>query len=402
VAGQAFRYVIVGGGMAGASAVKGIRQFDREGALLLMSAENHLPYNRPPLSKDLWFGRTTIEDIMAELEDSRGIGQVQRDIGARATHLDVGQRTVVDSRGNSYRYEKLLLATGGRPRTLTIPGGDLSGICYYRTLDDYLRIRHEIKHGKSALVIGGGFIGSEMAAALLTQKVDVTMIFPGSSIATHVFPAELAAALTDSYRERGIRILTNDVPNVIEQRGTGFVTRTRNGESVASDLVLVGVGLSPSVALARQAGLAVSNGIVVNAYLQTSNPQIYAAGDNALFHYEALGERRRVEHWDNAINQGFTAGRNMGGAGEAYSYMPYFCSDLFDFGYEAVGDIDASLETVTDWKEANKKGAIFYLRDGRVRGVMLCNVWGKRDAARELIRRAGRVVGKEIRGAIQF
>jgi len=400
---QGFRYVIVGGGMAGVSAIKGVRELDPAGRLLLMGAENHMPYNRPPLSKALWFGRDTVEGIMAERGEFWGMDQVRLDIGARATHLDAKNRVVVDERGNSYQYEKLLLATGGTPRQLSIPGGDLRGICYYRTLDDYLWLSHEAKHRRSVLVIGGGFIGSEMAAALRTTKLDVSMIFPGGALAERVFPQEVAQAVTETYRERGIRIHDHDVPVAIESRRgdlVGFVTHTRTGRRIESDLIVVGIGISPSTDLALAAGLDVSNGIVVDEHLRTSDPDIYAAGDNALFPYAALGGRRRVEHWDNAINQGVVAGRNMAGDDEVYSYMPYFFSDLFELGYEAVGDVDSSLETITDWEEPNKKGVIYYLAEDRVRGVLLCNVSGKLDAARELIRRAGRVGEEELRGAI--
>ena len=400
MAGQRFRYVIVGGGMAGVSAIQGARALDEDGRLLLMGAENHLPYNRPPLSKDLWFGRTTIEGIMAERGEFWGMDQVRLDVGSPAVLLDARNSIVLDERGNSYHYEKLLLATGGTPRRLAIPGADLPGISYYRTLDDYVWLSHEAKHGRSVLVIGGGFIGSEMAAALHTKKLDVSMIFPGAALAERVFPGELAQAVTRSYRARGIRIYDRDLPVAIEQRAHGFVTYTRSGKTIASNLIVVGIGIAPSTDLAYAAGLDVENGIVVDEYLRTSDPHIYAAGDNAVFPYAALGGRRRVEHWDNAINQGLVAGRNMAGDGEMYSYMPYFFSDLFDLGYEAVGDVDSSLETVTDWQEPNHKGVIYYLAGDRVRGVLLCNVWNKLDAARELIRRAGRVVGEELHGAI--
>jgi NADPH-dependent 2,4-dienoyl-CoA reductase/sulfur reductase-like enzyme len=402
MAAQEVGYVIVGGGMAGVSAIQGVREIDLDGTLLLIGAERHMPYNRPPLSKDLWFDRTTIEGIMAERGEFWGMDQVRLDLGAPVIQLDPARRTVDDRRGNRYRYRKLLLATGGTPRRLRIPGGELAGVVYYRTLDDYLRLRHEARHGRSVLLIGGGFIGSELAAALHAHGVAVTMLFPGGVLARHVLPEALAARLTERYRGRGIRILAHDAPTAIEPRGAaGLLTHTRRGRTLASDLVVVGIGLTPEVALARDAGLTVGNGILVDDKLRTSDPHIYAAGDNALYVDAVLGERRRVDHWDNAVNQGVLAGRNMAGADEVYRHLPSFSSELLDFGYEAVGDVDTALETVTDWEEPNEQGVVFYLRDDRVRGVLLCNLPGRLDAARELIRRSAPVGREALHGMIR-
>ena len=167
-----------------------------------------------------------------------------------------------------------------------------------------------------------------------------------------------------------------------------------------SDIVIVGIGITPEVGVAERAGLKTGNGIVVNEYLQSSDSNIYAAGDNAFFPYQVLGEKMRIEHWDNAVNQGKWAGRNMAGANEPFTYMPYFFSDLFEFGYEAVGEVDSRLETFADWKKENDTGIIYYLKDNKVRGVMMCNVWGKVDAARELIRKQKKLPPEKIRGAI--
>jgi NADPH-dependent 2,4-dienoyl-CoA reductase/sulfur reductase-like enzyme len=235
------------------------------------------------------------------------------------------------------------------------------------------------------VVIGGGFIGSEIAAALTVNKLDVTMVFPSSYLVNRVFPDYLGTAVQQRYVEKGVKILSGDSPTSISKSGSRFVTETKNGERLQSDIVIVGVGIAPNVTLAQQAGLEVSDGIVVNEFLQTSNPDIYAAGDNAFFHYYALDQRTRIEHWDNAVIQGAWAGRNMAGAHESFTYMPYFFSDLFEFGYEAVGEVISSLQTVTDWQKENDTGVVYYLRDGRIRGAMMCNVWGKVDAARELI-----------------
>jgi 3-phenylpropionate/trans-cinnamate dioxygenase ferredoxin reductase subunit len=396
---QSYRYVIVGGGLAGASAVDGVRERDANGTILLLADEKHLPYNRPPLSKKLWFGQKKVEEIFVHDEGYYADRGVELALGVRAEGLDPKAKTLAASNGTTYGYGRLLLATGGRPRRLGVPGGDLKGLCYYRSLDDFRALQPQAHEGASAVVIGGGFIGSEMAAALNVNKVDVTMVFPDDRLVAKVFPPDLGRALLKQYEERGVRVLTGDVPVSFERKGEGFTTHTRAGQTIQSDMVVVGIGIEPAVELA--AGLAVENGIVVTDGLQTSSFGVYAAGDNAAFPYAALGRRMRIEHWDNALNQGACAGRNMAGAAEPYDYMPYFFSDLFEFGYEAVGDIDPRLDTFTDWVKENDTGVIYYLADGKVRGAMMCNVWDKVDAARELIRAGKHVTAEDLRGAIK-
>ncbi len=396
-----YTYVIAGGGLAGASAVEGIRELDKKGPILLLGGEKHLPYDRPPLTKKLWFGKKTVEEIFLHDQEFYDQNGAAVRTGTRVTSLDAKKKTVTTDTGKTYGFEKLLLATGGIPRTLPIPGGDLAGICHYRTLDDYLRMRREAPEGKSAVVVGGGFIGSEIAAALTINKVNVTMIFPDSYIVNRVFPEYLGKALQHNFQERGITVLNNEKPASFTKKRDRFLTRTESGKEIGSDVVIVGVGIAPSLDLARNAGLQTANGIIVNEYLQASHPDIYAAGDNAFFPYRALGKQTRVEHWDNALNQGKWAGRNMAGANASFAYMPYFFSDLFEFGYEAVGDVDARLDTYADWQKENDTGVIYYLRDDKVRGAMMCNVWEKVEAARELIRKGERMTPEKLRGAIR-
>lgn len=396
---HAFNYVLVGGGLAGAAAIEGIRERDATGSILLIGAEAHLPYDRPPLSKQLWFGKSKVEEIFLhdqEFYDRQGVTVVR---GATVAQLDPRKKTLADAAGTTYRFDKLLLATGVVPRKLDIPGGELDGVCYFRTFDDYRRIHSQAEEAKSALVIGGGFIGSELAAAL-NVTLDVTMIFPAATICDRVFPKSVGQAIQRHYRERGVYILDSDMPVSIRKGERGFITQTSAGKSVESDLVIVGIGTLPVMELAQQAGLATGDGIIVDEFLQTSHSDIYAAGDNANFPYPALGRNMRIEHWDNALNQGKAAGRNMAGAHEPFTYQPYFFSDLFEFGYEATGEVNTKLETFADWKKENETGVIYYLADGKVRGVMMCNVWDKMDTARELIRKGERVSPEELRGRI--
>ncbi len=396
-----YEYVIVGGGLAGASAIKGIREQDQQGAILLISSERHFPYDRPPLSKKLWTGQKTVDKIFLHKEEYYQQNGATLLLGEHVSGLDPHEKTVTTSNGKRFRYAKLLLALGGTPRVLPLPGGDLTGISYFRTLDDYLVLRQQAKEGASAVVIGGGFIGSEIAAALTINKVKVTMLFPEPYLVNRVFPEPLGRTLQKLYRDRGITVLAGEKPASFSRSGYRFLTRTEDGKALESDMVIAGIGIVPNLDLPRRAGLQTAAGIIVDEYLQASLPDIYAAGDIAFFPYQALGKQVRIEHWDNALNQGKWAGRNMAGAHEPYTYMPYFYSDLFEFGFEAVGDVTSSLETFADWQKENDTGVIYYLRDDKVRGVMLCNVWEKVEAAREIIRSDKTVSKESLRGLIR-
>ena len=399
MAAQLHSYIIVGTGLTGISAAEGIRQLDSSGSILLLGAEKDMPYDRPPLSKQLWSGAKSVDEIFLHDESFYKAESFDLRLGVKVTQIDRAAHTLCDSDGNTYRYGRLLLATGGTPRRLDIPGGDSEGISYYRTLHDYRQLRGTARAGRTALVIGGGFIGSEIAAALQMNGLAVTTVFPSGWLVSRVFPESLGRHLTECYRRRGVEVLAGDVPLSIERDHGEFVTRTRAGRAIRTDLVVAGVGIAPNTALAEASGLATGNGVIVNEFLQTADPDVYAAGDIAFAPQSVLGPRR-VEHWDNAASQGKHAGRNMAGAHDAFTYIPFFFSDLFEFGYEAVGDTDSRLQTVTDWQEENKTGVIYYLDGSRVRGVMMCNVWEKVDAARALIQRAEPVSAESLRGAI--
>ncbi len=400
MAEQIYPYVIIGAGLTGARAVDGIREVDNKGRILLFGEEKHLPYERPDLTKKLWFGKKTLDQLFVHDREYYESNGVELALSNRVMAIDEKQKTVVDAVGEAHHYGKLLLATGGIPRSLPLPGSDLEGICYYRYLDDYVRIHSEAGEGKSAVVIGGGFIGSEIAAALNLHSVSVTMIFPTPYIVDRVFPPYLGYAIQDHYRERGVTVLAGDAPTAFEKRDGHFITTTQAGRTLESDMLIIGVGMMPATQLAEDVGLRIENGIVVNEFLQTSSPDIYAAGDTASFPYQALGRQMRVEHWDNAMAQGKSAGRNMAGAHEPYTHMPYFFSDLFEFGYEAVGDVDSRLETYADWQKENDTGVVYYLEDSKIRGMMMCNVWDKVDVARDMIRRGESVSAESLRGAL--
>jgi 3-phenylpropionate/trans-cinnamate dioxygenase ferredoxin reductase subunit len=384
---KTYKYVIVGAGLAGGSAVTGIRQVDNSGSILLLGREAYLPYHRPPLTKGLWLGKKKTEDIFFKAEDFYSQNHVEVRTSTEVIGIDAKMRQVSVGGGESFGYEKLLIATGGLPRRLNVPGGEIEGISYFRYLDDYHRLRRQVGPGKSALVIGTGFIGSEIAAALNVNNVEVTVLQKEEYLVSRVFPKELGEALQEEFVRRGVRFWKNDSAMRIESTGPKFITYTQNGRKIETDAVVVGIGIEPETALASAVGIAVENGIIVNELLETSAEGIYAAGDNAMFPYTVLGCKMRIEHWDHAINHGRFAGMNMVGGREKYDYMPYFFSDLFEFGYEAVGRVDSRLETIARWQEKNNKGVIYYCEGGIIVGVMMCNVWEKVDAARELIKK---------------
>jgi len=373
-----FKHVIVGAGMAAASAAAGIREAGDRGALAMFGDEHHAPYDRPPLSKALWKGGS-LESIWRK---TAGL-DIDLHPGNGIVAINAAAKTVTDRAGTEYGYDKLLLATGGAPRRL--PFDAASGVIYFRTLDDYERLHQLAREAAHVAVIGGGFIGSEIAAALAMNGVKVSMLFPEQALGSRIYPAGLSTFLGNYYRDKGVTMLAGEGVEALEPAGAKTILKTRSGRAVSVDAVVAGLGVQPRVELAQAAGLKVENGIRVDRLLRTSNPDIYAAGDVANFLSAALEVRMRVEHEDNANTMGKTAGGNMTGDSTPYDHQPFFYSDLFELGYEAVGELDASLEMVEDWKERFKKGVIYYLRDGRVRGVLLWNTWNQVPVARELI-----------------
>jgi len=381
---HATRYLIVGGGMAGDAAAKGIREHDAEGSITLVGDEPHPPYKRPPLTKNLWSGGDE-----ATIWRGTADAGVELRLGRRVVSLDVDAHRAKDDRGDEYAWEKLLLATGGRPRELP----DAEGVVYFRTYDDYRRLRERAAEGARFVVIGGGFIGSELAAALTGVGARVTMVFPEPGISWRVFPGELSEFVTGYYRERGVDVLARTTVDAV-RGGTSVVT---GSGTLEADGVAAGLGIVPNTELAEAAGFPVDDGIVVDEHGRVDGrDDVFAAGDVANFPVPALGQSIRVEHEDHANTHGKIVGANMAGAVIAYDHIPFFYSDLFDLGYEAVGDVDSRLSTVERWDEPYRKGVVAYVDDAlRPRGFLLWNTWGKVDEARDLIR-----AGEPIDGAM--
>ncbi|HKJ37825.1 MAG TPA: FAD/NAD(P)-binding oxidoreductase [Anaerolineales bacterium] len=389
---KSYKYLIIGGGLTGDAATRGIREVDAEGSIGLISMEPDPPYMRPNLSKGLWKGRP-VEKIWRKTEE-----RAELILGRKVTALDPAKKTVRDDQGDEYIYEKLLLATGGSPIHLPFGNGN---IIYFRDFQDYQQLRKMADEKEHFVVIGGGFIGSEIAAALTMVGKKVTMIFPEDAIGGLVFPGDLANYLNDYYREKGVEVIPNDSVVSVEKEGKRFTVRTKSGRTIETDGVVAGIGIRPNIDLAEAAGLKVENGIVVNEKLETSSPDIYAAGDAVEFFHVGLEKRTRVEHEDNAVSMGKLAGKNMAGVSETYDHIPLFYSDLFDHGYEAVGETSSRMETVSDWQEPFKKGTIYYLEDGRVRGVVLWNFWKQVDNARSLMMEKGPFKADDLKGRIK-
>jgi 3-phenylpropionate/trans-cinnamate dioxygenase ferredoxin reductase subunit len=356
---QTYNYIIIGGGLAGGRACQGIRRLDKEGSVALITAEEHVPYERPALSKGYLTGKEDLDHVYvkeAAYYDQNGIDLLT---GVRVTGIDRGTRSVSLDDGRVLGYGKLLLATGGSAWRLPLPGADLPGVYTLRTIEDSSAIRSAAwtanATGKRALVLGGSFIGSEVASSLAQLGAQVTMVFPESRLLERVVTEELSAYLGKLYAEHGVRILSGTKPERLE--GTDRVEcavlarlgQDRGaGETLDVDLVVMGVGIRLNTALAKEAGLEMweRGAVVVDEQLRTSDPDIYAAGDIAAWPDPTFNKRMRVEHWDVAFRQGLRVGRNMAGEDKAYKTLPYFFSDLFDLSFEVWGDLTAWDQTV--------------------------------------------------------
>ena len=389
-----YRYLVVGGGMTADAACRGIRDHDSDGSIGLFGEEPHEPYARPPLTKALWKGKP---------EDSVWRGTTQYDVdlhpGTPIASLDLDAHTATDASGGTHSYERLLIATGGTPRRVESWDDE---VIYYRTLDHYRRLRSLVGDGVRAAVVGGGFIGSEIAAALNLHGCAVTITFPEAGMSPKVFPEDLGKFVNEYYREKGVDVLAGEKVAGVARADGAFRVELESGKTVEADVVVAGLGIVPRTDLAEQSGLAVDDGVLVDEYGRVQGrDDVYAAGDVARFPVEALGGTRRVEHENHANTHGRYVGANMAGADQPYDYLPYFYSDLFDLGYEAVGDADSRLETVAEWAEPNRKGVVCYVEDGKPRGFLLWDVWDRVEAARELIKAGAPVDGAKLRALME-
>ena len=351
-----YRYLIVGGGMTADAACRGIRDHDADGSIGLVGEEVDPPYSRPPLSKALWQGK----DEKSIWRGTAELG-VELHLGKRISKLDRDARTATDAEGESYGYEQVLLATGGRPRRF--PWDTSNDVVYYRRIGDFRKL-HSLAEGdgKEFVVIGGGFIGSEVAAGLSSTGFEGDARLSGGrdrGSALSRRPRGIGQRALPRARGRGA---AGRVRLGIESGDGGYTVRLESGRRLAADAVVAGLGIEPATELAERSGLTVSDGIVVDEYGRAGDTgDVWAAGDVARFPAKALGTEIRVEHEDQANSHGRAVGANMAGADTPYTHLPFFYSDLFELGYEAVGEVDSRKETVADWAEPFRKGVVTYL-----------------------------------------
>jgi 3-phenylpropionate/trans-cinnamate dioxygenase ferredoxin reductase subunit len=351
---DAYRYVIVGGGLAGGKACEGIRQVDEAGSVALVTQEPRRPYHRPPLSKDYLQGEMEAKGVY--LEDAAYYEDHDIDLitGRRAVALNPAERTVTLDDESTLAYETMLLATGGHARRLSIPGSDLPDVFTLRTLEDSRHIRKAATSGKDALVLGGSFIGSEVAASLTLRDVRVTMVFPEQRLLERLVPPSMSEFLQEIYASHKIEILTGITPERLFGASRVQGVQLSNGVELAVDLVVMGVGIDLNTDLAQEAGLETRSSdtaVIVDETLRTSDPHIYAAGDIAAWPGHTFDKRMRVEHWDVARTQGLRVGQNMAGEVEPYTTLPYYFSDLFDLSFEVWGDL-------ADWDRTVLRGSL--------------------------------------------
>jgi 3-phenylpropionate/trans-cinnamate dioxygenase ferredoxin reductase subunit len=385
-------FVIVGASLTGAKAAETLREQGFDGRVVLIGQEPERPYERPPLSKDYLRGEAKAKPYVHD-ESFYSENEIELRVSTRVERIDPDTSQVSLSDGEMLGFDRLLLATGARPRRLPVPGGDLAGVFYLRTVADSEAIRERIGGGGRLVTIGAGWIGAEVAASARQKGCDVTILQRPHLPLERVLGPELGAIYRDIHTDNGVQVIGGASVEAIEGPGEVAAVRLADERRIDADFVVVGVGVDPRTELAETAGLALDNGVAVDAQLRTSAENIYAGGDVANAHHPFYDTRIRVEHWANALNQGPAAARNMLGQSAPYDRIPYFFSDQYDVGMEYSG-------YATDWDEiafrgdpASREFIAFWLKDERVLAGMNVNVWDVNEHIQALIR-AGRPIDR--------
>jgi 3-phenylpropionate/trans-cinnamate dioxygenase ferredoxin reductase subunit len=383
-------FAIVGASLAGAKAAQRLREEGFDGRVVLVGAEPERPYERPPLSKEYLRGEAERDAVFVHAASFYDDNAIELRLGESVIDVDADHRELSLDTGARLTFDRLLLATGAEPRRPSIPGSDLEGIHYLRTLADCDALRERLDAGGKLVVVGAGWIGAEVAASARQRGLEVTVIDPLSVPLERVLGAEVGAVYRDIHLDHGVEMLLGH--GVVSFDGDGAVerVRTESGRMIDCAAVVVGVGATPRTQLAAAAGLAVENGIVVDGRLQTGVPGIFAAGDVANHLHPRLG-RLRVEHWDNALHQGPAAARGMLGSAERYERLPYFFSDQYDVGMEYSGHATSWDRVVFRGDPARREFIAFWLAGGRVLAGMNVNVWDVAEPIQALIR-SGRAI----------
>jgi 3-phenylpropionate/trans-cinnamate dioxygenase ferredoxin reductase subunit len=388
-------FLIVGGGLAGARAAATLREEGFDGRCVLLADEAERPYERPPLSKEYLRDEAPRDKAYVHDESFYAEHAIELRTSTQAVGLDARQRTLVLLDGEQIGYDRLLLATGAEPRRLPVPGHELEGVEYLRTLADCDALRARFAAGGRAVVIGGGWIGAEVAASARQKGLDVTIVEAAELPLLRVLGREVATVYADLHRDHGVELITSAQVEAIEGGVRAERVRLAGGRTLDCDFVVVGIGVAPRTQLAEAAGLHVDNGIVVTETLHTSVPGVFAAGDVANAEHPLYG-RVRVEHWANALNQGPVAARNMLGMNEPYERVPYFYSDQYDTGMEYSGYASADAQVVFRGDPASREFIAFWIDDGRVAAAMNVNVWDVTDPLQALIRSRRTVTEAEL------
>jgi NADPH-dependent 2,4-dienoyl-CoA reductase/sulfur reductase-like enzyme len=387
--------IIAGGGLAGAKTAEALREHGYRGELTLIAGEDHLPYERPPMSKDYLAGKATLDDATVHPADWYTENDVTLLTGTRVTDVDAAAHQVRLDDGRSLGYDKLVLATGSVPRRLPLPGADAKRVHMLRTVDDSDAIRTVFGQGRRLVIIGGGWIGLEVAAAARAAGTDVTVIEALDLPLLNVLGPEAAAVFAELHRANGVDLRLGARLVAITTDGGGATgVELAGGETIAADAVVVGVGVAPDLALAESAGLDIDNGVLVDATLRTSDPDIYAVGDIANHEHPVLGRRVRVEHWANALNQPAAAAASLLGDDTAYTELPYFYSDQYDLGMEYIGHAPRGAYDrvlVRGDLKGREFVAFWVAPDDRILAAMNVNVWDVVDQLKPLIAEGRRV-----------
>ena len=390
-------YVIVGASLGGAKAAEALRAAGHDGRVVLLGAESELPYERPPLSKGYLQGKAERETIYVHPREWYAEADIDLRLGVTVTGIDPAAHEVVLADGSRIGYAKLLLTTGSSPRRLQVPGADLDGVLYLRSAGDSDRIKAVLARAGRIAVIGAGWIGLEITAAAREAGVAVTVLEAAELPLLRVLGSEVASVFAALHAEHDVELRFGvQIAEITGSDGHADGVRLSDGSMIPADAVIVGVGITPNTELAAAAGLAVDNGIRVDAQLRSSHPDIYAAGDVASAFHPLLGKHLRVEHWANALNQPQTAARAMAGEDVSYDRVPYFFSDQFDLGMEYSGSVepDGYDEVVFRGDVDQREFVAFWLGNGgRVLAGMNVNVWDVNDAIQALVR-ASRPVDK--------
>jgi NADPH-dependent 2,4-dienoyl-CoA reductase/sulfur reductase-like enzyme len=368
------KFVILGGGMVAGYAAKQFVELGlRPGELTILSADNSVPYERPPLSKGFLSGKDSDEAIRINPEEFYSKHGIELKLQCEISAVDLTRKRLNLKSGGEFGFDKLIVATGARPRKLNIPGANLQNVCYLRSLDDSKVIRSTLEKRKRAVVIGGGFIGMEVAAVLAQKRIEVTMVLSDDRIWKRLFSPEMSNFFEAYYAERGVRLIKSTA--VSELRGDGAVSSAllADGQTISCELVVAGIGAQPTIEMLANSALKVADGVIVNEYLETSQPDVLAAGDVANYQDVLFRKHRRVEHWDNAVSQGQHCARSLLGKRIPFKHVPYFFSDVFDLSYEYWGDSSGADQIIYRGAFSSNSFSVWWLRQDAVVAAFTMN-----------------------------